>query len=178
MSRLPVLDPKDMSPEQKAAYDAIKSGPRGVVRGPLAAWLHRPVLADRAQSLGAYCRYGTSLGPELSELAIVITGVYWQADYETEIHKQEALKAGVRPELIEAIERREEPATFANEREEAVYRFSRALIETREMPDDLYEESARILGPDGLVDLVGVLGYYALVSMTIRAFAIPPLSRR
>jgi 4-carboxymuconolactone decarboxylase len=73
-SRMPVIDTAKLTPAQQKVYDAIASGPRGAVGGPLAVWLTSPELADKAQSLGAFCRFGTSLPPRLSELAILVTG--------------------------------------------------------------------------------------------------------
>ena len=71
MTRLPA--PAEMSVEQRTIHDMIASGPRGGVRGPLALWLHRPELADKAQALGRYCRYEICLPSRLSELAILTT---------------------------------------------------------------------------------------------------------
>jgi 4-carboxymuconolactone decarboxylase len=76
MSRVPDLDPEKLSPEQRKVYDAIVAGPRGRVVGPLRVWLQSPELADRAQALGAFCRFGTSLPPRLSELAILVTAAH------------------------------------------------------------------------------------------------------
>src|SRR3546814_14389267 len=92
--RLPALDPATLTPEQKAVFDAIAAGPRGRVQGPLAVWLHSPGLADNAQRLGAFCRYGTSLEPRLSELAILVTGRAWGAQFEWAVHKPIPLQAG------------------------------------------------------------------------------------
>ena len=61
MPRLPDIDPAALDAEQKRIHDEIVSGPRGKVEGPLRVWLTSPGLADRAQALGAFCRYGTSL---------------------------------------------------------------------------------------------------------------------
>ena len=95
MTRLPIPNRDDLTPEQRAVHDRILSGPRGGVRGPLAVWLHRPDLADRAQRLGVYCRYGSSLPPRLSELAILTTARIWDASFEWETHRPHALSAGV-----------------------------------------------------------------------------------
>ena len=73
--RLVPPDPATLTEDQRRVYDQITNGPRGQVRGPLAIWLHRPGLAETAQSLGAYCRYGSSLEPRLSELAILCMAV-------------------------------------------------------------------------------------------------------
>ncbi len=91
MSRVPHLDPEKLAPEQRKVYDAILAGPRGRVVGPLLVWLPSPGLADRAQALGAFCRFGTSLPTQLSELAILVTGAHWQA--ARPYHRDQAIVA-------------------------------------------------------------------------------------
>ncbi len=46
MARITLAHPENMSAEQKAVYDKVVSGPRGVVQGPLLAALKNPALAD------------------------------------------------------------------------------------------------------------------------------------
>jgi len=173
MSRLAPPDPDKLTPEQRRVYDAIASGPRGQVRGPLAIWLHRPGLADRAQTLGQYCRYDSSLPPRLSELAILVTAKVWRAEFEWWAHKQHALKAGLAPAVIDAIRDGQEPA-FESAEEAVVYRFSKTLNHERAVPDALYREAVDLLGEGGVVDLTGILGYYALISMTLKVFEVEP----
>ena len=103
MPRLPDIDPALLDPEQRRVHDEILSGPRGIVEGPLRVWVNNPGLADKAQALGAYCRYGTSLPQRLSELAIVTTGAYWRAGFEWAVHGPIALKPGLDPDAVEAI---------------------------------------------------------------------------
>jgi 4-carboxymuconolactone decarboxylase len=171
--RLSGPDPATYSARQKAIHEAIASGPRGGVRGPLAIWMHRPELAARAQDLGRYCRYDTSLDPRLSELAILTMARHWGAEYEWAAHKPEALKAGLSPDVIEAIRVRTAP-DFADAEERVVHAVCRAVLETRELSDALYAEAIETLGAERLVDLVGVLGYYTLISMTLNVFRVPP----
>ena len=80
--RLPDLDLTTFSDEQRAIHAAIMAGPRGRVEGPLKVWMRSAGLADNAQRLGAFCRFGTSLEPRLSELAIMVTGRVWTAQFE------------------------------------------------------------------------------------------------
>jgi 4-carboxymuconolactone decarboxylase len=173
MSRISPIDPERLDPEQRAVYDAIASGPRKGVRGPLAVWLHRPQLADRAQALGRYCRYDSSLPPRLSELAILLMGRHWLAEYEWAAHKPFALEAGMSLDVINAIRDDQEPA-FVNRDEALIYAFMRQLHERRAIEDSLYAELKAEIGQDGLVDLVGIAGYYTLISMTIKVFEVPP----
>jgi 4-carboxymuconolactone decarboxylase len=173
MKRLPDLDPAAMSGEQKRIYDQIAGGPRKGVRGPLAVWLHRPELASTAQALGRYCRYETSLPPRLSELAILILGRTWSAEYEWWAHKPIALQAGLPEAVVDAIRDRL-PPPFEREDEALVYQFMTALHAERAIPDALYEKATALLGADGVIDLVGIAGYYTLISMTIKVFNLMP----
>ncbi|MGF1631203.1 MAG: carboxymuconolactone decarboxylase family protein [Kiloniellaceae bacterium] len=173
MTRLAPPEPAAMTPEQRRVYDAIASGPRGQVRGPLAVWLHRPSLAGPAQTLGQYCRYGSSLPPRLSELAVLVTAKVWRAEFEWWAHKQHALKAGLASAAIDAIRDGEDPV-FESAEESVVYRFSTILNRERAVPDALYREAVDLLGEGGVVDLTGILGYYALISMTLKVFEIEP----
>ena len=171
MPRLSPPDPAAYSPEQRRVAADIAAGPRGVVAGPLAVWLQRPDLADRAQALGAYCRYGSLLAKRLSELAILVTARIWSSEYEWMAHKQHALDAGLDPAAIEAI-RTHAPPTLADPEEQAVYDVATVLNRTRGLDDALYARARDVLGEGRLVDLIGVLGYYTLISMTINAFGV------
>ena len=161
-----------MSPEQRQAAEAIKSSPRGVVQGPLLAWLQSPALAARAQALGAFCRYQTSLPPRLSELAIITMGAYWQAGFEWHVHAPIAIAAGLDAQAVETLRLGGTPH-FAQEDEQAVWRFAHHLLHDHAVPDATYRTVEGLLGAAGTVELVGVLGYYSLISMTIKAFGIP-----
>jgi 4-carboxymuconolactone decarboxylase len=172
MTRIPVLEPEDLSDDQRAVWDAIASGPRGEVRGPLNVWLHSPGLAARAQELGAFCRYGTSLPQRLSELAILVTGAHWRAGFEWWTHAPIAAKAGIDPQCIEAIKAGRPPA-FDKADEQAVYDFAHELLARREVSGATYVRAEQALGRRGIVDLTGILGYYGLISMTIKAFEVP-----
>ena len=174
MTRLKPLDTGMMTDRQKQVYDAIVSGPRGQVRGPLAVWLHRPELASKAQELGQYCRYDSALPPRLSELAILTTARIWDAAFEWQAHVPHALAGGITPAVIESLESDETPQ-FDEADEAVVYAFARELNMTRAVSDETFDRTIACLGSDAAIDLVGVLGYYALISMTIKAFDLPGL---
>lgn len=169
--RISTINPEAMPPEQRRIAEEAASGKRGRVPAPLRAWIHSPEFGARAQRLGEFLRYDTRLGPALSELAILVTARHWTSHYEWFVHKREALKAGLDPAVIEAIAERRKPA-FSDPRAAAVYDYSAALLETRAVPQPVHEAAVAALGEAGTVELVGVLGYYALVSMTLNAFEI------
>ncbi|SFI62606.1 carboxymuconolactone decarboxylase family protein [Albimonas pacifica] len=169
MARLAPPELSDMSDAQKEVAEAILSGPRAAIIGPLGFWLHRPGLAAPAQELGAYCRFGSSLPTRLSEIAICTVARVWSAQFEWYAHKKMALDAGVSPAVLDAIRDRT-PPPFADAQEAICHEFSLVAQRDRTVPAELYERALSILGRDGLVDLVGINGYYALVSLTLNVF--------
>ncbi len=171
MSRMPAFDPAAMSGHQRHVYDAVMAGPRGVVRGPVQVWLQNPGLAEHAQALGAYCRFGTALPPRLSELAILLTAAHWGAGYEWRSHAPMALAGGLSQAVVDAIEAHAAPP-FAQEDEAAVHAFATELLDRHAVSAPTWERAQAALGSNGVIDLVGILGYYALISMTIKAFEI------
>lgn len=171
MARVHLPPLSAMTSDERQVYEEAVAGRRGHAPAPMTAWLKSPELARRAQKLGEFVRYETTLPPHLSELAILITARHWTSHYEWQVHKKEGLRAGIDPETIEAIARRRLPA-FKTDEERVVYDVSTTLLEVHGIPDDLYRAAARALGERGVVELVGLLGYYALVSMTLNAFEI------
>jgi 4-carboxymuconolactone decarboxylase len=171
MSRIAPPDVAAMSARQREVHEAIRSGPRGQVQGPLAVWLRRPELGDRAQALGHYCRFDTLLPPRLSELAILTIARIWGSEFEWWAHKAIALEAGLSEAVVEAIRTNQEPL-FERDDEAVVNAFTRAVHLERRVSDELYARAVEILGENAVVDLVGILGYYALISITINVFQV------
>lgn len=170
-SRLTPLDEAQMSEAQREVLREIVSGPRGNLDGPFLAWIHSPELAGHAQRLGAFCRYGTRLELRLTELAILFTAAWWQSQAEWQIHEPIAREAGIDDTVIDALRAGEEPE-FSRDDEELVYRFGRTLYATRRVDDALYAQAVEAFGEPAVVELVGVLGYYALVAMTLNVFSV------
>ena len=171
MPRIQLPSESDLTDAQRRVFDATVAGRRGRVPAPLTAWLASPEFADRAQRLGEFLRYETSLGPRLSELAILVTARHWKAQYEWFVHKSEALKAGLKPEIIDAIAHNRRPAfTLANDK--IVYDLTRSVHEHHEVEPALYQCAVEALGERAVVELVGIIGYYSLVAMTLNVFEI------
>ncbi len=172
-----LTDPSDeqMTAPQRALRDAILSGPRGQrkkLNGPFAVWLQAPEFGDLSQRLGAHCRYKTALDPRLSELAILTTGQHWKAQYEWFAHEPMALKAGVKPATIRDIKAGRAPKTAPKD-ERALYDFIKELYKTRRVGDRTYKRVRAFLDDAAMVEFIGILGYYALISMTLNTFRAP-----
>lgn len=171
-ARIALPDQGEMTPEQQAVFDAVVSGPRGTVVGPLRAALLNPALADRWQKLGETLRYKTSLPKKISELAIIATARRWSSDLEWIIHRKAALAAGLASEITEAIEHGKRP-DFTDVDEENAYLFTRQLLQTGKVDDDVYERVRGRWADVGVMELTAVIGYYSMVAMTLNAHKIP-----
>ncbi|MFP6560208.1 carboxymuconolactone decarboxylase family protein [Paraburkholderia sp. B3] len=167
--RLPAFDASQATPEQKTVLDEILSGPRGNLNGPFLGWIYSPELAQHAQRLGAFCRYRTGLPLRLSELAILVTAACWQAQAEWYIHYPIALEAGVPAALAEQIRTGVTPQ-FDDPDDALIYAFATELYDARRVSDATYARTIERFGREVTVNLVGLLGYYALVAMTLNVF--------
>jgi 4-carboxymuconolactone decarboxylase len=163
----------DLNARQAEVFDDIASGPRGTVPWIFHLYLNSPELASRVQQLGAFCRYGTSLPPHLSELAILIVAHHWNAEYEWAIHAKEARKAGLSDELIEAIKAGRRPA-FDDPEAELLYDFATEFFRANDVPDALFARAVEHFGRATTVELAGILGYYSMLAIAIRIFRLKP----
>jgi len=174
--RLALIDEARMNEAQRALLASLRAGPRGqsiTPRGPFAAWMHAPEFGELAQKLGAHCRYHTALPPRLSEFAILCTARAWRAQYEWFAHAPMAEKAGVKRKTIADLQAGREPKSAPKD-ERAIYAFVQELYKTRRVGDRTYKRAQSLLGDGATVELVGILGYYALISMTLNVFRMLP----
>ena len=186
MSRLATLTPDQLNDAQRQLYESIISGPRanpqrpggglahedGSLIGPFNAMLYAPDVGEAVQRLGAALRFQTSLPRNLLELAILVTGREWTAQFEWWAHARMAAEAGVDGAIIEAVRERRRP-TFSDDDEAAVYDLCRELLDTRRVSDARYDAVRTIVGEQGVAELVMLQGYYGLVSMVLNVFEVP-----
>jgi 4-carboxymuconolactone decarboxylase len=172
--RLPALAVDNLTAEQQALVEAIKSSPRGRFsnEGPFAVYLHAPVFGQLAQQLGAHLRYHTGVPPRLSEFAILCTAQFWKAQFEWYAHAPFAEKQGVKATAIRALQAGRAPTTAPRD-EMAIYAFVKELYGKRRVSDGTYKRVQKLLGDAGVVELVGILGNYVMVSMILNVFRMP-----
>lgn len=174
--RLALVNEQRMNDAQRALLASLRAGPRGASitpRGPFAVWMHAPELGELAQKLGAHCRYGTALPPRLSEFAILCTARIWRAQYEWFAHAPMAEKGGVKIKTIEDLRRGRAPKSAPPD-ERAIYAFIQELYKTKRVSDRTYKRVEALLGDKATIELVGILGYYVLISMTLNVFHMLP----
>ena len=173
--RFPQLPLDQMTPAQHAAAEAIMAGPRGSLNGPFNAWLRSPDLADRLQRVGEYVRFKTSLDKRLNEMAILMTAQYWGTQYEWYAHAPLAIKAGLDPQVLAAIGAGRKPEKMKDD-EAIVWEFITQLRRDHGVDDAIYAKAIEKFGEKGVIDLVGVNGYYDVVSMTLNVAHVSPPS--
>lgn len=172
MSRLDPPSYDAMTSAQKRVHDAITAGPRGSIRGPFLAWITNPEMADAGQKLGEYFRFNTSISRDLAEIAICVTGAHYKAEFEWWAHSRMAHEAGVSEAITDAICNGRVPE-LDDQKAKAVYKTAIALNERHRLTDAEFASAQEVLGEEGLVDVIGLCGYYALVSLTLNAYEVP-----
>ena len=170
--RFPDLSKEGMSDAQKRVYDAIAGGPRGSVRGPFAVLLRSPELADRVQKLGEHLRFHSTLPARLNEFAILINARFWGSKYEWYAHRPLALKGGLAESIADDVANGRRPAGMKDD-EALVFDFCSVLHRQHFVDDALFTRAVSVLGEQGVVDLIGVSGYYTLVSMVLNVAEVP-----
>lgn len=171
MARLEMPSSQALSPEQSEAVQEVLRGRRGRVPVPMIAWLRNPELARRLQKVGELLRFQTSIEPHLTELAILVCARHWTSHVEWGAHKALALQAGLDADVIAALAARREPK-LDSDRARAVYEVARSLLNVGRVPDTLYRFALAALGEQGVVEVVGITGYYCTVSFTLNTFEL------
>jgi 4-carboxymuconolactone decarboxylase len=168
VARFAPLKADELSPAQKAWADMIAPPPRNakVTSPPYRAYVRNPELAPRLSALSDYLRWNTSLPPRLSELAILITARQWTAQYEWFAHYPLALKGGLDAKVLGDIAAGKRPEGMRDD-EAALYDLATALYRDRKVNDAVYKAALDKFGERGVMDIIGILGYYDLVSMTL-----------
>jgi len=180
VTRLRVLGPDDLDDRQAAMWESILAGPRGAnlkgparaLDGPFNAWLYSPVAGERAGALGEELRFRVSIRDGLKELAIVVAGARWHAEYEFWGHSRLAQKHGIPRAVIDAVRDGRRP-DFHDQDQAFVYDFVHPLVTDGFVGDEAYARARERFGDQGVVELALLAGYYTMVSLTLNAFAVP-----
>lgn len=181
--RFDLLPVENLTPEQRALYDAIRSGPRakiaisgaskpGPLGGPFNVWLRSPGIGDCVQRLGEEIRFRSTLPSKLNEMAIMVTARFWTSQYEWYAHCKLALNAGLDPAIANDIAEGRRPAGM-NADEAVIYDFSLELHEQQGVSDATYKMALDRFGERGVFDLIAVNGFYSLVSMCLNVDRTP-----
>jgi 4-carboxymuconolactone decarboxylase len=164
--RMPAIPPEKYTEAQKKAGEEFLATRKVPVFGPFIPLIRSPEVMTQARAMGDYLRYKSAIGTTLSELVILITAREWTQDYEWYVHQPIAVKTGIKPEIIDAIWDGRRPAGMSED-EEIVYDFSTELHKNKRVSDHTYDRAVKRFGETGVIDLIGVNGYYTFLAMTM-----------
>jgi 4-carboxymuconolactone decarboxylase len=170
--RVPHLAPEEQSADQKRVAAAIAGARDGTVGGPFAIWLRTPEIAERADYFGERLRVQSKLEPRLFELVIITVARHWSAQYEWYAHASAAVKSGISQDIVEAIRLRRTP-TFDRDDERVAFDTTSELLQAHALSDVSYERALQMFGLDLLIEMITVVGFYAMVAMVLNAFQAP-----
>ncbi len=170
-SRIQDIPPDQLTPQQKAVLEDVQAG-RGFLPAPYRVWLHHSAIAERMERLGTYLNKHGLLSEREFEIAITVVGQQLDSPYVINAHINALVRTGHSPEVVEAIRERRRP-TFATEREGVVYDIAINAYDPQPASDELFEHATRVLGRDGLAELIVLIGYYTSVALAMKMHRVP-----
>ena len=172
INRLPPLAEQEWDERQRQLAEEIINGPRGALLPPFEPLLRSPELMARAQRMGEYLRYRSALGQRLSELAILLTARHWSQPVEWAIHAPIAREKGISAAAVRAIKQRRPPDDLRPD-EQVIYDFCQQLHQQQKVSDSTWQQAVDLWGEKGVVDLIGINGYYSFLSMVMNSAQTP-----
>jgi 4-carboxymuconolactone decarboxylase len=170
--RLPPIPEAQLTPTQREAIAAFRTARNAAVTGPFHPLLRSPELMTRTRAMGDYLRYKSSLPPRHSEFVILLTAREWSQQYEWNAHYPIAIKAGLNPEIANAIAEGRRPAGMSAE-ETALFDFCQELHRDKSVSDATYAQALKLFGEQGVVDAIGISGYYTMLAMVLNTARTP-----
>ena len=180
LARLPQVLRENLDPFGQEAFDTYVSPGTGYetgLRGPIGMWMHSPAMAKAAFPLREHVRFGTAKDQRLTELTIIATAREINNQYEYSAHEGPARVAGLEEEVIDFVKFRKSfsdtaPIAGLGETESTIIQFTREVVSEERVSSATFAKAIEIFGVEGVTDLVGLIGYYNLVAITIKAFDV------
>jgi 4-carboxymuconolactone decarboxylase len=170
--RMPPIPPDTLTDAQRKAIAEFKTARSADVSGPFIPLLRSPEVMTRARAMGDYLRFRSSLPPRLSEFIILITARRWTQQYEWNAHQPLALQGGVKADVVKAIAEGRRPEHMAAD-EEAVYTLIEEVDRNRSVSDATYASAVAAVGEQGVVDTLGLVGYYTTLALVMNTARTP-----
>jgi len=171
--RMPPLPADKMTDAQRKAAAEMIAGPRKGVKGPFIPLLRSPELMDRLQKVGEYLRFESSLEQRISEFIMLVVSREWTQHFEWFVHVPLGRKAGIPEDTIIALAEGRRPSGMSED-EELAYDFCEELLRTRGVSETTYRRAVMKFGENGVIDMIGVAGYFTTVSMVMNVAHSPP----
>jgi 4-carboxymuconolactone decarboxylase len=171
MDRLLDISPDRLTTEQRSIFERLVAG-RGRILGPYRVWIHSPTVASGMEQIGTFLNKRSSLSEREVETVIILIARHWHGDYVETAHVRLGKKAGLSDAAIEALLAGSDP-TFSDPHEAAVHKFASAMIASRKVPDAEFAEIEKVLGRNGIAEVLVLLGYYTSVAMAMKVHEVP-----
>jgi alkylhydroperoxidase family enzyme len=182
--RLSLIAPDELSPEQRPVYDDMRAGieqhfqgfkaiaQNGALMGPWNPWLHDPEYGKPIWDLAKALSFSPYLPKPVREVAILVTGAKFRSGYELYAHVIAAEQRGLSDDKLATIVAGQRPGDL--EREEAIaYDVASALVDHGVLPELSYRQAVQAFGKQGVAELIYLVGFYCLVSVTLNGFDVP-----
>ena len=169
--RIKEIPETELSAEQAKVFKDLVAG-RGRLLTPYKIWIHSPKLAAALETIGTFLNKKSSLTEREVELTICIIANHWKGEYVWTVHVRTCVKLGIPQSVFDAIRAGQEPV-LDNERERTVYDLARIAMEPGAGPDEVFARAERVLGRNGIAEVVALLGYYSSVAMGVKLHRVP-----
>jgi 4-carboxymuconolactone decarboxylase len=170
--RMPQIPADKMTDAQRTAVAEFKAARSADISGPFVPLLRSPEVMNRARAMGDYLRYKSTLPPRLSEFVILMTARRWTQQYEWNAHQPLALKGGLNPDIVKAIAEGRRPERMAED-EDVLYTLGDELHRNQSVSDATYARAVAKLGEQGVIDAIGITGYYTMLAMVLNTARTP-----
>jgi 4-carboxymuconolactone decarboxylase len=169
--RIKEIPENELTPEQAKVFKDLVAG-RGRLLAPYKIWIHSPRLAAALETIGTFLNKKSSLSEREVELVICIIANHWKGEYVWTAHVRTCVKLGMPQSVFDAIRAGQDPV-LDDERERAVYDLARSAMAPGAGPDEVFTRAERILGRNGIAEVLALLGYYSSVSMGVKLHRVP-----
>ena len=170
--RMPPIPANKLTEAQRKAVEEFKAARSAELSGPFVPLLRSPEVLSRARAMGDYLRFKSALPPRLSEFVILLTARRWTQQYEWNAHQPLAAQGGLSADIIRAVAEGRRPERMAAD-ESAVYTFCDELQRNQSVSDATYATAVEAVGEQGVVDTLGITGYYTLLAMVMNTARTP-----
>ena len=170
--RLPPIPADRLTDAQKKAMQEFSAARKAEVSGPFWPLLRSPEVMNRARAMGDYLRFTSVLPPRLSEFAIIITARQWTQNYEWDVHAPLAQQGGLKPAIVAAVADGRRPEGMADD-EDTLYTFCDELHRLQSISDVTYARAVKTFGEQGVIDILGISGYYTMLAMVLNTARTP-----
>jgi 4-carboxymuconolactone decarboxylase len=171
MNRILEIPPEQLTPEQTTVFNQLVAG-RGRILGPYKVWIHSPTLASGMEHIGTFLNKRGSLSPREVEIGILVIARHWDADYVRQAHIREGKRVGLSQETVDALVAGADPK-LTDPHERCVYDFAAALVTGAKVADARFAEIEKVLGRNGIAEVLVLIGYYTSVALAMKVHEVP-----